>query len=92
MPKQIKQPKNRREVLKYGRKLGGQVVEGGKHTKIYNPKTGRSVQVARHSGDIPRGTLHSIISKLNAMFLVLLLFSIPICLIAWLVVGLSGMY
>ena len=69
----MKQPRTRREVLKYGKKLGGVIVEGGRHTKIYNPETGRSVPVPRHSGDIPRGTMGSILKTLGAMFALLAL-------------------
>jgi len=79
-----KRPSNRREVLRYGRKLGGEIVEGGRHTKIYNPSTGRHVAVPRHSGDIPTGTLHAITRRLTTMFLILTLLVVPICLaIGW---------
>lgn len=88
--KQGKRPRSRQEVLKYGRKLGGVVVEGGRHTKIYNPETGQHVAVPRHSGDLARGTLSAITSRLKAMFLVLVMLSIPVCLAVWLVAGLSG--
>lgn len=77
-----KTPRTRREVLKYGKKLGGVVVEGGRHTKIYNPDTGRSVSVPRHPGDIPRGTLGSILKNLDAMFFVAVVLLIPACMLA----------
>lgn len=91
-PKQKKQPKTSREVLHYARKRGATFEEGKKHTKVYGSIPGRPVSVPRHSGDIPTGTLGSIMSGLRAIGLLMLVLSVPVCLTIWLVAGLSGMY
>ena len=75
-----RQPRTRREILSYGRKLGGVIVEGGPHTKIYNPRTNQSTEVPRHN-NLNKWTAVSIVGQLKAMFLVVLLFSIPACLL-----------
>ena len=91
MPKQTKQPSNRREVLRYGRKLGGEVKEDGRHTKIYNPDTGVHVSVPRHS-DLRSGTLNSIVKSLRLMFLVVCALVVPVGLTIWTAVALWSMY
>ena len=91
MPKQKRQPKTAREVLSHARKAGGRTEEGRRHTKVYGPKPGH-VAVPRHTGDIPRGTLGSIMSGLRAIGLLLLVLAVPICLIVWLITGLGSIY
>ena len=86
MAKQGKQPRTRREVISYAVKRGGRIVEGGRHTKIYGPYG--HTEVHRHRGDIPRGTLSGIMRKLRLIGLATLVLGIPICLGAWLAVGL----
>jgi len=86
-----KQPRTQYDVFRYGRKLGGEIRGGGKHMKIVNPRTGASVPVPG-PGDIATGTLHSIMRRLTTMFAVVLVCVIPICLIIWLIVGLSNIY
>lgn len=90
MPKQSKQPRTSREVLRLARRTGGTVVHGGRHDKVYGPRPGH-VAVPRHGGDLPTGTLHAIMKGLRAIGLFLLVLAIPICLTVWLVAGLSGM-
>jgi len=87
-----KQPKTQREVLKYGRSLGGVVEKGSKHLLIVNRETGAKVPVPYSTGDIATGTLHNIMKMLGAAFVVALVCAVPLCLVACLVNGLSSMY
>lgn len=65
---------------------GGWRSEGGRHAKLHHPRGG-SVPIPTHRGDIATGTRCSIVTKL-----LLLGFGLtPICLLVWLVMGLSGM-
>lgn len=90
MAKQARRPKTSREVLRVARKHGGTVVHGKRHDKVYGPRPGH-VAVPRHQGDIPTGTLSSIMKGLRVIGLLVLLLATPVCLVVWLTAGLLRM-
>lgn len=79
-----RQPRTQREVLQYGKKLGGVIEEGSKHLLIVNPKTGAKVPVQYSTGDIPRGTLRNIMNMLKLVFVA----GIFLCIPTWCIVRL----
>ena len=48
-------------------KQGGQIKNGGRHPKFYNPNTGGIVPYPAHAGEIPIGTRLSIKKMLLAI-------------------------
>ena len=54
------------DFVGYGKKHGGRVVNGGRHTKVFGP-TGGMAPVPHHPGDIAKGTRFSIIKMFIAI-------------------------
>ena len=51
-------------LLQWALKLGLLKKEGGKHTKLIDPKTGRRVTVVPRGRTLKKGTFHSIEKRL----------------------------
>jgi len=54
------------DFVSFGKKKGGRVEPGGRHTKIYGPRGGM-VPVPHHKGDLATGTRFSIIKMMSAI-------------------------
>ena len=58
-------------AIKYAEQKGYEVIQGGPHAKVKDGN-GHMAVIPRHRGDIPRGTLRSIIKMFSAMGCLLL--------------------
>jgi predicted RNA binding protein YcfA (HicA-like mRNA interferase family) len=55
---------NAKQLIKAAKKLGYGVKEGGKHTLVYEPQTGRRLTTIPR-GFIPKGTLNAILKQMG---------------------------
>ena len=55
---------NAKQLIRAARKLGYEVKEGGKHTLVYDPTTGRRITTIQR-GYIPKGTLNAILKQMG---------------------------
>ncbi len=55
---------NAKQLIRVARKLGYEVKEGGKHTLVYDPTTGRRITTIQR-GFIPKGTLNAILKQMQ---------------------------
>ncbi|MEO0069696.1 MAG: type II toxin-antitoxin system HicA family toxin [candidate division WOR-3 bacterium] len=53
-----------KQLIRAAKKLGFEIKEGGKHTLVYDPATGRRITTIPR-GYIPRGTLRAILKQLG---------------------------
>ena len=53
-----------KQLIRAARKLGYAVKEGGKHTLIYDPASGRRLSTIPR-GFIPKGTLNAILKQMG---------------------------
>ncbi|MGO9620767.1 MAG: type II toxin-antitoxin system HicA family toxin [Desulfobaccales bacterium] len=53
-----------KQLIRAAKKLGYEVKEGGKHTLVYDPTTGRRLTTIPR-GFIPRGTLRAILKQMG---------------------------
>ncbi len=65
--------KTHEDFVIWGKKHGGRVVNGGRHTKIYGPSGGMA-PIPHHPGEIAKGTRYSIIKMMIAIGLACLPF------------------
>lgn len=74
MAKTLKQCKDAQDFLKYAKKQGAGVQEGGNHTLIVTQKG--KCAIPRHKGDLATGTRFSIIKTFIAIGLVVILLTV----------------
>ena len=55
---------HRKAINQGGKKLGYEVKEGGKHTLVYDPTTGRRITTVQWDF-IPKGTLSAILKQMG---------------------------
>jgi predicted RNA binding protein YcfA (HicA-like mRNA interferase family) len=55
---------NAKQLIRAAKKLGYGVKEGGKHTLVYDPQTGRRLTTIPR-GFIPKGTLNAILKQMG---------------------------
>ena len=55
---------NGKQLIRAAKKLGYAVKEGGKHTLVYDPQTGRRISTIQR-GFIPKGTLNAILKQMG---------------------------
>jgi predicted RNA binding protein YcfA (HicA-like mRNA interferase family) len=53
-----------KQLIRVAKKLGYAVKEGGKHTLIYDPRSGRRITTIQR-GFIPKGTLNAILKQMR---------------------------
>ncbi len=53
-----------KQLIRAAKKLGYEVKEGGKHTLVYDPTTGRRITTIQR-GFIPKGTLRAILKQMG---------------------------
>jgi len=53
-----------KQLIRAAKKLGYEVKEGGKHTLVYDPTTGRRITTVQR-GFIPKGTLRAILKQMG---------------------------
>jgi hypothetical protein len=53
-----------KQLIRAAKKLGYEVKEGGKHTLIYDPRTGRRITTIQR-GFIPKGTFNAILKQMG---------------------------
>jgi predicted RNA binding protein YcfA (HicA-like mRNA interferase family) len=53
-----------KQLIRAAKKLGYEVKEGGKHTLVYDPITGRRITTVQR-GFIPKGTLSAILKQMG---------------------------
>jgi predicted RNA binding protein YcfA (HicA-like mRNA interferase family) len=53
-----------KQLIRAAKKLGYAVKEGGKHTLVYDPSTGRRITTIQR-GFIPKGTLSAILKQMG---------------------------
>ncbi len=53
-----------KQLIRAAKKLGYEVKEGGKHTLVYDPATGRRITTVQR-GFIPKGTLRAILKQMR---------------------------
>lgn len=53
-----------KQLIRVAKKLGYQVKEGGKHTLVFDPTTGRRITTIQR-GYIPKGTFKAILKQLG---------------------------
>jgi predicted RNA binding protein YcfA (HicA-like mRNA interferase family) len=53
-----------KQLIRAVKKLGYKVKEGGKHTLVYDPTTGRRITTIQR-GYIPKGTLNAILKQMG---------------------------
>jgi predicted RNA binding protein YcfA (HicA-like mRNA interferase family) len=75
--KQLEDCRTAREIVSYSECHGGYIKEGGSHTKIVGP-TGGICPVPRHNGDLPSGTLRSIIRMLKLIGIIALVITVMV--------------
>jgi predicted RNA binding protein YcfA (HicA-like mRNA interferase family) len=53
-----------KQLIQAAKKLGYEVKEGGKHTLVYDPTTGRRITTIQR-GFIPKGTFNAILKQIG---------------------------
>ncbi|MGO9174806.1 MAG: type II toxin-antitoxin system HicA family toxin [Desulfobaccales bacterium] len=53
-----------KQLIRAAKKLGYEVKEGGNHTLVYDPTTGRRITTVQR-GFIPKGTLSAILKQMG---------------------------
>ena len=53
-----------KQLIRAAKKLGYEVKEGGKHTLVYDPTTGRRITTIQR-GYIPKGTFNAILKQMR---------------------------
>jgi predicted RNA binding protein YcfA (HicA-like mRNA interferase family) len=53
-----------KQLIRAAKKLGYSIKEGGKHTLVYDPATGRRITTIQR-GFVPKGTLNAILKQMG---------------------------
>ncbi|MCL4503017.1 MAG: type II toxin-antitoxin system HicA family toxin [Deltaproteobacteria bacterium] len=53
-----------KQLIRAAKKLGYQIKEGGKHTLVFDPQSGRRISTIQR-GYIPKGTFNAILKQLG---------------------------